>query len=90
MTYKPVKLVDAHYTNSDGKQGYHKDSIVVGKFEKEDSQSYQVLCCIDKNIGTESDQWFEVDRLSELLNKNRTIFSRAEVDSPFGDNVSQF
>ena len=50
--YKPVKVMPYSYTNLDGRViDTNENAIGVGEFENEDSQSYNLICKIDKNVG---------------------------------------
>lgn len=75
MIYKVVKGNSIPYSNNDGKESGVKSFIGVGIFEREDSQTYTLLCTIDKNI---DDGEVEADRIAVLLNENRKYFTAKE------------
>lgn len=81
MIYKQVKTIPTVYINTSGKSATSKEQIGVGKFENENSETYTLFCVIDKSMGSEENLIFEANRIAELLNKNKTIFSREEVEN---------
>jgi uncharacterized protein YqfB (UPF0267 family) len=80
MIHKAVKLVNPNYANGDGKEGHFKEGVVVGRFENEDSRSFQTICTIDKNIGDVDSQFREADRMAALLNENNKYFTKEELN----------
>lgn len=75
--YKVVKGNSITYTNSDGKESGVKSFVGVGIYEREDSQTYILLCTIDKNI---DDPEAEASRIANLLNENRKYLTQKEAE----------
>ena len=70
--YKPVKVMPYSYTNLDGRViDTNENAIGVGQFENEDSQSYNLICKIDKNVGDAVKQQAYAFLIATLLNDSR-------------------
>jgi hypothetical protein len=77
MIYKTIKKDSALHSNAHGKTGNVKQITGVGIFERKDSQTYTLLCTIDKNI---DDPEVEAERIASLLNENRKYFTAKEAE----------
>ena len=77
MIYKTIKKDSALHSNAHGKTGNVKQITGVGIFEREDSQTYTLLCTIDKNIDNPE---VEASRIASLLNENRKYFTVKEAE----------
>lgn len=77
MIYKIVKGDSITYSNNDGKESGVRSFVGVGIFEREDSQTYTLLCTIDKNI---DDPEVEASRIASLLNENKKYITTREAE----------
>jgi hypothetical protein len=77
--YKVVKSGNTTYSNSDGKSSASHPYIGVGVFEREDSQTYILLCKMSK-FGSEEELYQEADRIAELLNRNTSFITQKEAE----------
>lgn len=80
MIYKAIDTKPTFYSNSDGKSGKNEGIIGVGIFEEESSNTFKLLCTIDKNMGSNEDLFQEADRIAELLNKNEMFITQKEAE----------
>jgi hypothetical protein len=78
MIYKAVNTTSTFYSNSDGKSGKVEGIIGVGIFDEESSNTFKLLCTIDKNMGSNEDLFQEADRIAELLNRNELFITQKE------------
>jgi hypothetical protein len=70
--YKPVKVMPYSYTNLDGRViDTNENSIGVGEFRTEDSESYNLVCKIDKNVGNKDKQYAYAFLIAKLLNDSK-------------------
>jgi hypothetical protein len=77
MIYKKIKTSSILHSNADGKSDNVRPIVGVGIFEREDSQTYILLCTIDKNI---DDAEAEASRIATLLNENRKYLTQKEAE----------
>jgi hypothetical protein len=68
MIYKVVKGGNTTYKNEDGKESSSHPFIGVGEFNDQESQTYRLVCTIDKNI---DEPYQYADLIATLLNNNR-------------------
>jgi len=79
MYYKAIKTSTILHSNADGKSDNVRQVIGVGAFEKEDSQTYILICKMEK-FGSENEQYQEADRIAVLLNSNTTYITQKEAE----------
>jgi hypothetical protein len=79
MYYKAIKTNTILHSNADGKSDTVRPIIGVGMFEKEDSQTYILICRMEK-FGSDEEQYQEADRIATLLNKNTKYITQKEAE----------